>query len=455
MESQITTSRFTSITAPAVTIRKCPVCEHEVAPDTIGFLECACGWGGPGDPLESARGLSRVFMRLDRRLANASARRDLRVIAKRKGPPAGDGILYTLILLLASTLIHLMMYGALIGLIAFSIQLAAQHAWPGAVLVALFALLFLAAVMHWRGRTKGIQFSLSQLPLLDAALREVKERVGGPLPHRVMLVPGTRWAVFERHPLRRFFLSERVLIVGVGALPLMTIDEAKAILAHELAHYKHAHTLLHRYIASAEAQARYIIDLMLETSSAQYRRMRTRRTGRGSYGASLVDISAFLVWIIALPLALMWQVFHLLRLADSRHAEFQADTAAIRAYGADAFIGGLSAVIAAQRMINGGSVKQTTAMERGEDSLYAAMRRHVAALPADIISSIRFTALYDYRTLQNSHPTAPDRVRAAMLVGSNMPLSGGASSPAVELIVPQGQVNAGEIEQKLTRMLFA
>ncbi len=106
-------------------------------------------------------------------------------------------------------------------------------------------------------------------------------------------------------------------------------------------------------------------------------------------------------------------------------------------------------------MINSGPVKPTAAMERGEDSLYAAMRRHVAALPADIVSNIRFTALYDYRTLQNSHPTAPDRVRAAMLIGSDMPSSSGASSPAVELIVPQGQMNADEIEKKLTRMLFA
>lgn len=452
MESQIATSRFTSVAAPAVTIRTCPLCKHEVWPDTLGFLECSCGWGGPGDPLEASRDLSRAFMQLDRRLANANARRDLRVIANRKGLPAGDGILYTLILLLASTLVHLAMYGALISLTALAIQLAAQRAWFGVGVVVIITSLFLAAVLHWHGGTKGLLFTPSQLPLLDAALREVKECVDGPLPHLVILVPGTQWAVVERHPIRRFFLPERILIVGVGALPLMTTNEAKAVLAHEMAHYKHAHTLLHRYIARAEAEARYIIDLMLDSASSQYRRMRTRRIRRS--GATVTDIGAFLVWIIAVPLAIIWQLFHLLRLADSRHAEFQADAAATRAYGADAFIGGLSAVLAASRMIYGGSVRTTAAMEHGEDSIYAAMRRHIAALPSDVIRNIRFNALYDYRTLQNSHPTAPDRVRAATIVGSDMSWKRDDSKPAAELIVPDGQMNSDEIEKKLTRILL-
>lgn len=454
MEQQIGVGSLTSSTATAITVRTCPLCGREVSPDSLGFLECICDWGGPDDPLESARGLSRIFMRLDRRIANAIARRDLRVFAQRKAPPAADGILYTLILLIASTAIHLVMYGALIGLTALSVQLAIQHAWLGTLLTALCTVLFLAAVMHWRGRTKGIQFPREQLPHLDAALREVSSRVGGPLPHRVILVPGTQWAVFERHPLRRFFLPERILVLGVGALPLMTIDEAKSVLAHELAHYRYAHTLLHRYIASAEAQARYIIDLMLEAAGAQRRRIQRRRIrGMGTQGA---DLAAFFVWLVALPLALIWQIFHLLRLAESRHAEFRADAATIRAYGASLFIGGLSAIRAARHMVYGGSVRATIAMERGEASFYAEMRRHITALPPEIVENIRFKALNAYRSLENSHPAEPDRVRAALLGDSATPVAdAGLELPARDLIVPQGQANADEIEKKLTRLLLA
>lgn len=454
MERQISSSGLVVIAAPAVAVCKCPLCDREVLPDTLGFLECSCGWGGPEDPLASARGLSRMFTLLDRRIANAIARRDLRVIAERKGPPAGDGLVYTLVLLLASTLIHLIMYGALIGLTTVSIQLAMQQAWIGALVAALFAVLFLAAVMHWRGGTQGMQFALSQLPNLETAVREVRERVGGQLPHRVILVPGTRWAVFERHPVRRFFLPERTLILGVGALPLMTLDEAKAVLAHELAHYKYAHTLLYRYIGSAEAEARYIIDLMLEAAGAQRKRIRRRRIrGMGTGGA---DLAAFIVWLVALPLAFIWQIFHLLRLADSRHAEFRADAASARAYGAASFVGGLSAVLATRHMLDDSSMRATAAMERGETSIYAEMRRHIAALPPDVVKNVRFNALYAYRSLENSHPAEPDRVRAALLVSSEMPSAAvAAERPAGELIVPQGQSSVDDIEKKLTRMLFA
>lgn len=454
MERQISLGSLTSISAPAITVRKCPLCAREISPDTLGFLECGCGWGGPDDPLESSRGLSRTFMLLDRRIANAIARRDLHVIAKRKGPPATDSILYTLVLLLASTAIHLVMYGALIGLTVLSAQLVMQHAWIGALLATLTAALFLAAVVHWRGRTKGIQFAREQLPHLDAALHEVSSRVGAPLPHRVILVPGSMWAAFEHHSLRRFFWPERVLMVGVASLPLMTIDEAKAILAHELAHYRYARTLLHRYISSAEAQARYIIDLMLEAAGAQRKRIQRRRIrGMGTQGA---DLAAFLVWLVALPLALIWQIFHLLRLAESRHAEYRADAAAARAYGASFFIGGLSAIRASGHMIYGGSVRVTTAMERGEASIYTEMRRHITALPPDVVKHIRFKALHAYRSLENSHPAEPDRVRAALLVASDMPpADSGDGRPASDLIVPQGHASFDEIEKKLTRMLFA
>lgn len=444
---------LTNISAPTVMMCKCPLCNLEILPDVLGFLECSCGWGGPDDPLESTQGLSRAFMRLDRRVASAIARRELQIIAERKGPPAVDSILYTLILLLASTAIHLVMYGALIGLTALSAQLAVQHAWIGAILAALSAALFLAAVAHWRSNTRGIQFPREQLPRLDVALREVSSHIGGPLPHRIILVPGVQWAVFEHHPLRRFFLAERILIVGVGALPLMSIDEAKAVLAHELAHYRHAHTLLHRYISSAEAQARYIIDLMLEATGAQRRRIQRRSVF--TVGSAQADLAAFLVWIVALPLACMWQAFHLLRLADSRNAEFRADAAATLAYGPSAFIGGLSAIGAARNMIYGGSVRTTIAMERGEASIYAEMRRHIAALPSDIIKNIRFKALYAYRSLENSHPAEPDRVRAALFVGKDISVTSSSNQPAIELITPQEPASTDEIEKKLTRLLFA
>ncbi|MGH8312720.1 MAG: hypothetical protein ACRER9_05490, partial [Gammaproteobacteria bacterium] len=78
--------------------RTCPICGTALTPDQLGLVECACGWGGPGDPLEAAHGLSRVVTRLDRRWATAQARRELARLAARQGQPPRPGLFYVSLL---------------------------------------------------------------------------------------------------------------------------------------------------------------------------------------------------------------------------------------------------------------------------------------------------------------------------------------------------------------------
>jgi hypothetical protein len=60
--------------------RACPMCGRTVQPDALGLLECPCGWGGPGDPLEASRGLARVSTRWYRQMA--SARREIKMLPR-------------------------------------------------------------------------------------------------------------------------------------------------------------------------------------------------------------------------------------------------------------------------------------------------------------------------------------------------------------------------------------
>jgi hypothetical protein len=80
--------------ATASTAWACPVCGQPVAPDALGILECGCGWGGPGDPLESAHGLSKSITKLDRQLATDQARRELARVQRRPGQPIRTGPFY-------------------------------------------------------------------------------------------------------------------------------------------------------------------------------------------------------------------------------------------------------------------------------------------------------------------------------------------------------------------------
>lgn len=55
---------------PAITIepprpQRCPLCGATVAPDPLGLYACSCGWGGPDDPLEHDRGLTKLATRGD------------------------------------------------------------------------------------------------------------------------------------------------------------------------------------------------------------------------------------------------------------------------------------------------------------------------------------------------------------------------------------------------------
>ena len=76
--------------------------------------------------------------------------------------------------------------------------------------------------------------------------------------------PGTNFFAGTHHPLRRLFRRELVLGVGVGALPALSEQEAKAILAHELAHLRGSGIMLHKYVAVAPSALRHVMDLALE-----------------------------------------------------------------------------------------------------------------------------------------------------------------------------------------------
>lgn len=128
--------------SPVTAATHCPICKQPVQPDSAGFLECRCGWGGPGDPVESARGFSRWVTLRDRRWASAIAWGDLRRIVERKGPGSSSNPLYLLTLLALATVV----YVALGALGAFIVSLLVFYAQAGvwvAVVLAGCALVYL------------------------------------------------------------------------------------------------------------------------------------------------------------------------------------------------------------------------------------------------------------------------------------------------------------------------
>ena len=191
-------------------------------PDAFGFVErISCGWGGSDDPLEAAKGPSRLLTGLDRRISLAQAQNDLARLKNNRDKPLRLHPFYAFTLLVVSTVVYLLALGIAIGTIAHIVWSILDQAWLGlSIGVLLLALLILA---YWEGRytPKGIRVKRERFPQLFAAIDEVSARTGLRQPNRVPLVPGTIFFVAQTHPLRRLFWRQRTLGIGVGALPLM------------------------------------------------------------------------------------------------------------------------------------------------------------------------------------------------------------------------------------------
>lgn len=440
-----------------VAVQSCPLCGKPITPDSLGLVDCACGWSGAEDPLESARGISRLVTRIDRRFASRSAHADLRKVAAGGAALSRVGPLYSAVLFVASSLVYLIIAAVVAWLAWSAILWTLEGAWLGVFIAVVLLALVAVSLYEGQPRLKGVEATRERFPRLFAALDEVSARVRAPMPTRVVLLPRAEAFVFQRRPVRRlFFRRELVLGLGAGALPLMSDVDLKAILAHELAHFGMGHTSLHRYYGRAETLLVGLLQTMFEAVGAQTGRSPNRRyryIGYSPASSTVVLLGTCIVWVLSLPLRLVLVGFHLLRLAESRAAEFDVDRAAVRAYGPQAFADGLTGLFVADNTMRGAfSAIREEMLRSGEGNFYAAMRRHYDQLPAPIIAKLRLDATKEYRSLEHSHPTTPDRLRAAFLAGASP--SPTPSAPAVSLIVPAEATDADAVELALTALLL-
>lgn len=395
-----------------------------------------CGATVAADPLEHDRGLAKLLARTDRDLANGQAHRDLRRLATRGNSASSLNILYLWLLLVAATIIYVM----IAALVAFCLWLIVStildHSFLGAVVGGVILTLIVMSLWPRRRGYKGIPVTRERFPALMVALDEVSQHLGVPVPRRVVLMPNDDLDI--THTLSRGI----VLHVGAANLPLLSDVELKSLLAHELAHAYNGETLLHRYCAQAEGVLHGVVYGILEGVTGQtYGAMRrSQRWSRGgNYSSSVGFIGIVFTWTVMLPFRIFWSLYHLLRMHQSRTDEFAADRAAIHAYGPQAFINGFTGLLVARRTFYKSGASLRGEMRRHNSaSFYAEMRRLYGELPPNIISQLRVEATTDFRTLANSHPTTPDRLRAAYLLIATVSPSPAPTMPAHMLLTPAG-----------------
>jgi Zn-dependent protease with chaperone function len=249
-----------------------------------------------------------------------------------------------------------------------------------------------------RDEDPGPRLDVASHPRFAAALREVAARIGTREVDAVYLTPGTDIAVAERggmwKQLRR--KTERCLILGIGVLEGMSVQELKAILAHEHGHFKNEDTAGGSFALAVRRS------LMLMAVGLV----------RGGAASMLNPAWWFTV--------LFSKLFSRISQGASRLQEVLADRWAIYAYGSEPFVRGLRHVISESVRFDARAAVTIEEVVKARAPL-ANFYRYEAEKPieqAEIDRAIE-TVLSREPSAYDSHPAPRDRIAWATALGAS------------------------------------
>ncbi|TNE88364.1 MAG: hypothetical protein EP330_14870 [Deltaproteobacteria bacterium] len=240
------------------------------------------------------------------------------------------------------------MYLALTGWLGWVSYRLIMDAWVGGkgflgVLLAapaVFLFVFLAkglfTVRHHED-PGTIEITAADEPELVAFVHRIADEAGAPRPHRIFLSARVNAAVFyDLSLLNLLFPSRKNLEIGLGLVNALTLDEMKAVIAHEFGHFAQRTMAVGRYMYVAQQVVGDVV------------------ANRGILDRGLMHLSYFdirVAWIGWLMRLMVWAVralvdtgFRGIMLAQralSREMELQADLVSVSLAGSDSLVHGL------------------------------------------------------------------------------------------------------------------
>ncbi|MCB9780982.1 MAG: M48 family metalloprotease [Alphaproteobacteria bacterium] len=240
-----------------------------------------------------------------------------------------------------SLLAFLLLYLGLTGWFGWIALRQAHASWVSGEIIGFLqavpaAFLFFFLAKGLLGVQKGAPDGLVELheadePRLFAFVHRVADDAGAPRPHRIFLSPRVNAAVFYDLSLRNLLLpTKKNLEIGIGLVNVLTLDEFKAVLAHEFGHFAQRSMAVGRWVYTSQQIAGHIIGK------------------RDAFDGFLDALSRFdlrVAWIGWIMRLVVWSIravldtaFRLILLAEralSREMELQADLVAVSVSGSD------------------------------------------------------------------------------------------------------------------------
>jgi Zn-dependent protease with chaperone function len=204
-------------------------------------------------------------------------------------------------------------------------------------LPALFFLLFLVggllAVKHAKDESL-VEISETEQPLLFAFLRRVAHEAHAPTPHRIFLSPRVNAAVFYDVSFwSLIFPGRKNLELGLGLVNVLSLDQIKAVVAHEFGHFAQRSMAVGRWVYVAQQVAghlvasRGIFDRVLDGLSRVDLRL-----------AWIGWLMRLFVWALRAVLDTFFRLALLAYRALGKEMEFQADRVAVALSGSDSLV---------------------------------------------------------------------------------------------------------------------
>jgi Zn-dependent protease with chaperone function len=274
----------------------------------------------------------------------------------------------------------------------------------------------------------GLQKTEADCPRLFEALGDVARRVDTQPIDDIYLSPTSGIGVHQEGsgPFGLFGLKRRVLTLGFSTMHFLTVNELKAVLAHEYAHFSHSDTFYSRFI--------YQVHMSIEGALR----------GMGEYGGWYNYVNPF-YWF----LYLYYRSYSLLAAGYSRSREFLADRMASSLYGSDVFGDALTKVSTDGQLFDStmyDNVQKMLHQNQAFVNMYEAFRSQAdEQLSGQQREELFQKLMAEKGSLFASHPTIAERLDAVAALPAARSRD---TTPAVDLLD-----NAEDVEKELTSFL--